>query len=68
MYVNPNVKTKKAFREHVAEGKDVALFQPGLGGPPPRNGKAFIEGPHYPEPHTWYAEVTIVDGRVVKVK
>lgn len=33
MYVNPNFKTKKAFREHVAAGKSVELYQPGLGEP-----------------------------------
>jgi hypothetical protein len=31
-------------------------------------GRATIEGPHYPEPHRWYASVEIVKGEVVKVK
>ena len=26
-----------------------------------------IEGPHFPQPHRWYARCTIVDGEVVKV-
>lgn len=28
----------------------------------------FVEGPHYPEPHRWYAQVEMKDGIVVKVK
>jgi hypothetical protein len=67
MYVSPNFPTKKAFKTAVAEGKTVSLFQPGLGEPAPENGTAFVEGPHYPKPHTWYAKVTIVGGKVVKV-
>jgi hypothetical protein len=27
-----------------------------------------VEGPHYPEPHKWYAEVEVKDYIVVKVK
>ena len=30
--------------------------------------KAYLEGPHYPEPHKWYAEVEMKDGVIVKVK
>ena len=41
-------------------------FQPGLGSVP-TNGTASIEGPHYPQPHKWYASVVIKDGVVVKV-
>lgn len=32
------------------------------------NGTDFVEGPHYPAAHTWYAEVTMKDGIVVRVK
>ena len=67
MYVNPNFKTKKAFKEHVAAGKPTELYQPGLG-TVPTHGTASVEGPHYPEPHKWYATVTIVDGKVTGVK
>jgi hypothetical protein len=27
-----------------------------------------VEGPHYPEPHRWYAEVQVTDGRITSVK
>lgn len=66
MYVDPNFKTKKALKEAVARGETVTVFAPGLG-TVPTNGKCCVEGPHYPKPHTWYGEVTISDGKVVKV-
>ena len=68
MYVDPNFPTKKAFREAVEAGKNVYLYQPGLGPDAPENGTVAVEGPHYPQPHTWYATVTIKDGKVVSVK
>lgn len=67
MYTDTNFKSKKAFKEAVASGKKVRLFAPGLGAPV-QNGREYVEGPHYPEPHKWYAEVDVVDGIVVKVK
>lgn len=68
MYCNPNFKTKKALKEAVAAGKTVTIFQPGpFGGREPRDGSTSLEGPHYPEPHKWYARAEIKDGRVVKV-
>ncbi len=45
----------------------VRLYAPGLGSPK-ENGTEFVEGPHYPAPHSWYAQVTVKDGIVVKVK
>jgi hypothetical protein len=65
MYVEPNFKTKKAFKEAVARGDQVIVFSPGPF-PAPRNGIATIEGPHYPKPHTWYATCKVEDGVVVK--
>ncbi len=49
--------------------KPVCCHQPGLG-PDLSNftGKVYLEGPHYPKPHTWYAEAELVNGVVVKVK
>jgi hypothetical protein len=67
MYVEPNFPTKKALREAIAAGAVVTTFAPGLG-TPKDNGVEFVEGPHYPAPHTWYAQVVMVDGRVTKVK
>jgi hypothetical protein len=66
MYVDPNFRTKKALREAIASGKRVAVFSPGPF-PAKANGTESVEGPHYPEPHRWYARVEVRDGMVVKV-
>jgi len=67
MYARENFRTKKALREAVAAGKEVTIYAPALG-TPATDGIEYLEGPHYPEPHTWYAQVTMKDGKVVKVK
>ena len=67
MYTVQNFKTKKALKEAVAAGTKVRIFAPGLG-TPKENGIECLEGPHYPAPHTWYAEVVMENGFVVKVK
>lgn len=69
MYASTNFQSKKAFKEAVAQGKQVTLFQPNniFGTPDPVNGKFSVEGPHYPQPHKWYATVTVVNGIVTKV-
>lgn len=67
MYTEINFKTKKQLKEAVASGQKVRIFAPGIG-TPPDNGRAYLEGPHYPAPHTWYAEVEMKDGIVVSVK
>lgn len=47
----------------------VRYFQPGpFGGNEPQNGTFCCEGPHYPQPHRWYATCTAKDGVIVKVK
>jgi hypothetical protein len=66
MYVSPNFKSKKALKEAVAKGETVRVFSPGPF-PCPTEGRVSVEGPHYPEPHKWYATVLVKDGNVVKV-
>lgn len=66
-YVSPNFRTKKALKEALAEGKSVDVFQSGLGSVPV-NGPVYLEGPHYPAPHTWYATGKMVDGKLVNVR
>ena len=66
-YVSPNFKTKKALKEALTAGKRVEVYQPGLG-TIPDNGTVYLEGPHYPEPHRWYAQGTIENGRLVRVR
>ena len=70
-YTDVNYKTKKALKEAVASGKRVTYYQPNAditGHEAPRNGTVYLEGPHYPEPHKWYAQCKAVDGCIVKVK
>ncbi len=82
MYTIVNFRTKKALKEAVARRlaflesnselayePPVEYYQPGpFGGNEPRDGTFCCEGPHYPEPHQWYAGCTAVDGEIVKVK
>lgn len=79
-YTYTNFKTKKALKEAVANYhaseddkqklyRAVKCYNPGLGGPLDNHtGKVYLEGPHYPKPHTWYAEAWLENGVVVKVK
>ncbi len=66
-YVSPNYKTKKALKEALASGVSVRVYQPGLG-TIPRDGSVSLEGPHYPEPHRWYAEGVMENGKLVKIR
>lgn len=69
MYTCKNFKSKKALKDAVAAGEGVGYFQPGpFGGNEPLNGTVYCEGPHYPEPHKWYAACEVKDGVIVKVR
>ena len=69
MYTHKNYRTKKALRDDVANGAMVTYFQPGpFGGNETQDGIIYLEGPHYPEAHKWYAQATVANGVVVKVK
>jgi len=57
----------------VKSATPVRIFQPNdmFGNPKGAadyTGEACVEGPHCPEPHKWYATVTVVNGVVTKVK
>ena len=67
MYSSVNFKTKKAFREAVESGKQITIYAPGFG-TPVVNGTDVVEGPWYPEAHKWYAQVTMENGIVKKVR
>lgn len=69
MYTHINFKSKKALKEAVSSGQQVTVYQPGpFGGNVPKQGVVTLEGPHYPEPHKWYAQAWLENGVVVKVK
>ena len=62
-YTTRDFKTKKALREALAAGAIVTVFQPGGIFPLDTTGsRVFLEGPHYPAPHTWYAQGTVDAG------
>jgi methylglyoxal synthase len=66
-YTTTNFKSKKALKEAVAQGMEVTVFQPGPFGGDVQDGTVFLEGPHYPQPHRWYAKAEVRKGVVVKV-
>jgi hypothetical protein len=66
MYTVKNFKTKKALKEAVAAGEQVGTYQPGGVFPAVLEGKVYLEGPHYPAAHTWYAEAVVKGGIVVQ--
>lgn len=66
MYVSPNIKTRKGLIDAVKAGLRVDVYSPGEF-PAKVNGIEYVEGPHYPEPHTWYAKVEVKNGVIVKV-
>lgn len=73
MYSEIDFKTKKALKEAVSLKQEIRIFQPGGFFNPPENsrdftGIAYLEGPHYPKPHTWYATAKVENGLVISVK
>lgn len=66
MYTLRNFRTKKELIETVESGAKVTTFQPGGFFPAKTDGRITLEGPHYPEPHRWYAGATVKAGVIVK--
>ena len=67
-YVGPDYKSKKDFKEAVLKGIQHFTYNPSGMFPTTQNGSDVIEGPHYPKPHKWYAQVEVLGGVVIKVK
>ena len=68
-YTSTNFKSKKALKEAITGGKKVSVYQlTPFGSEDITDGTAYLEGPHYPEPHKWYAVATVKDGYITKVK
>ena len=67
-YVSPNYKTKKEFKLAVLAGKQHRPYNHGGLFPIEQNGTVYVEGPHYPAPHRWYAQCEVKDGVIVSVK
>lgn len=66
MYTSINFKTKRALKDAVKRGNKLSVYQPGPF-PAQTDGEISLEGPHYPDPHTWYASATIENGVITKV-
>jgi len=67
LYTFTNYKTKKAMREAFKAGGKIEVFQPGGFFPAKTDGQVTLEGPHYPEPHRWYASVEIKDSVITRI-
>ena len=67
MYTDNNFQTKKALKEAIDKGRTVYVYQPGGMFEAPTEGTVSIEGPHFPQPHKWYARAAIKDGAIVKL-
>lgn len=68
-YATTEYATKKALKEAVAAGERIgverqSIFNPGR----VESGTTDVCGPHYPKPHKWYAQVTVIDGIIVSVR
>jgi hypothetical protein len=68
-YASINFKTKKALKEAVQRGERITVrsLTP-MGTNQVIGGTEAVCGPWYPEPHKWYAEVKISDGKITSVK
>lgn len=64
-YTTHNFKTKKALKEAIVNGDRISVFQPGPFGPNVPDGSVALEGPHYPEPHRWYACASVKAGIII---
>ena len=68
-YTVYNFKTKKALKNALKAGDVVRVCQEGQFGPNVEDGPVYLEGPHYPAQHSWYAIAVVKDGVIVgKVK
>lgn len=59
-YTERDFRTKKELKQALLRGEEVRADV--------RDGPICLEGPHYPRPHTWYAEAEVKDGVVINVK
>lgn len=70
MYVSPNYKSRAALKRGIAAGDVVTIYQTGpYGGNEPRDAKGIaVEGPHFPQAHSWYGTVDVSNGFVTRVR
>jgi hypothetical protein len=67
VYTDINFRSKKALKDALARGDSVTVFRTDAFGNTPRPGeKIYLSGPHFPEPHRWYATAVIGDDGAIK--
>ena len=67
-YTDVNYTSKAAVKRAIAAGERVTVHQPSpFGASPVKDGRASFEGPHYPQPHTWYGTGVVKDGVLVSL-
>lgn len=70
-YTRKDFKSGAELKRALKAGEKIEVYQPNgdiTGATIPRNGTVFLEGPHYPKPHSWYLQGTMKDGFLEKVK
>lgn len=61
--------TKKSLKAAVAAKKGIIVKEnTPKGSILVKDGTFCVEGPHFPKPHRWYAQVEVKNGKVVKVQ
>lgn len=68
-YTSINFQSKKALKDAIKTGTKVTVYNPGSGGEiAPNSACVYLEGPHYPQAHKWYAQAKLENGYIVSVK
>lgn len=69
VYLFPNLKSKKAFQTALKNGDFIsAVKKTPWGDERVVNEEVAFSGPHFPEPHRFYGNATVVNGKVTKIK
>jgi len=67
-YTVRDYTSKKALKEDFKAGKKIECYSEGMV-PLKTPGVVYLEGPHYPRPHSWYASGEVdAMGYLVKLK
>ena len=67
MYTVKNYRSKAEIKRDLAAGKIIEIMPVGQY-PVPTDGPISLEGPHYPEPHRWYAQGMMKNGHLISIK
>ena len=68
-YTTIDFKSKTALQKAIKQGSNITAFNPGLGPDLSSfSGEVYLEGPHAPAPHTWYAKAQMERGIIIRVK